>query len=313
MTAAAALLIAATNLPGGLPGLTITNGETAIALPTAEGPRVLAFGPANGPSLIDGNVSNSVYSDLGVYRILGGSRMWAAPEEWPATYAPETGPYTVTRLPDGARVEAGPTTLGWARAITVSLPVHGRAARIVYRLENRARTARTAAPWALTVPRGPGVALMPAEPVLATGGPLTPLRSLSLWSYTDLADRKYAFGPKLLRVRVEPSCTSYQKIGGSVTPGWLGWVSGRSVFVKRSRYDPAAPYPDRGANAEIYASGNYGELEMLGPLVRLAPGASATLVEAWAWDELNSDPPTDDEGLLRALAPALAAAEALLP
>jgi len=53
------------------------------------------------------------------------------------------------------------------------------------------------------------------------------------------------------------------------------------AFVKRVPWDDAARYTDLGSNCETYVSGSFVELESLGPLQRLEPGASTEYVEHW--------------------------------
>ena len=46
-----------------------------------------------------------------------------------------------------------------------------------------------------------------------------------------------------------------------------------------------ATYPDRGCNTESYCDERIVELEVLGPLEKLAPGAASHLVETWELQE----------------------------
>jgi hypothetical protein len=65
------------------------------------------------------------------------------------------------------------------------------------------------------------------------------------------------------------------------TVGWAAFARDGDLFVKRFAYDPKAAYADLGANTEVYTSGDMLELETLGPLGKIAPGASAEHVEQW--------------------------------
>ena len=55
-----------------------------------------------------------------------------------------------------------------------------------------------------------------------------------------------------------------------------------ALFVKRFGWEPGAAYPDGGCNAEVFTAGGYMELESLGPLTTLEPGASVEHVERWS-------------------------------
>lgn len=93
------------------------------------------------------------------------------------------------------------------------------------------------------------------------------------------------------------------KVGMKVREGWAAWHDEENdvVFVMFFPVKKGAKYPDSGSNFEIWTSGagtiqvngkdvpsEYSpdtanmELEVMGPLTRLAPGESATLDVTWA-------------------------------
>jgi len=53
------------------------------------------------------------------------------------------------------------------------------------------------------------------------------------------------------------------------------------MFVKRFGWVEGATYPDGGVNFETFSNEDFLELESLGPLVALDPGASASHEERW--------------------------------
>ena len=70
-------------------------------------------------------------------------------------------------------------------------------------------------------------------------------------------------------------------MGARVPAGWLAYAAHDCLFVKTFPYEDAAHYPDDGCNAEIFANNAFLELESLGPLSEIPPGASVTHVENW--------------------------------
>jgi hypothetical protein len=60
------------------------------------------------------------------------------------------------------------------------------------------------------------------------------------------------------------------------------------------------PHPDNNCNCEIYCNDKFIELETLGPLTQLVPGASVRHVETW--DVLDNTDSLPDE--VRKLLPA---------
>ncbi len=75
------------------------------------------------------------------------------------------------------------------------------------------------------------------------------------------------------------------KIGADCREGWICFNNRTSgyVYVKTFDYQNGKTYPDSGASVQVYTYSNYNvlEVEVLGPLVNLAPGDSTILVENW--------------------------------
>jgi hypothetical protein len=61
----------------------------------------------------------------------------------------------------------------------------------------------------------------------------------------------------------------------------LGYLNAGNLFVKRIEYQEDKTYPDNGCNLEIFAKPDMLDLESLGPLVQLAPGAAIEHGETW--------------------------------
>ncbi|HIE04530.1 MAG TPA: DUF4380 domain-containing protein [Candidatus Latescibacteria bacterium] len=75
------------------------------------------------------------------------------------------------------------------------------------------------------------------------------------------------------------------KIGADSDGGWICYVDERDgyAYVKTFEYFPGETYPDSNASVEVFTSSGlpYVEVEVLSPLVELAPGGSYTFVEDW--------------------------------
>ncbi len=71
------------------------------------------------------------------------------------------------------------------------------------------------------------------------------------------------------------------KIGYFNSIGWIAyWLDGM-LFRKTFDVQKNLHYPDNNCNAEMYCNNRFVELESLGPLTRLDPGASVTHIEKW--------------------------------
>ena len=73
-----------------------------------------------------------------------------------------------------------------------------------------------------------------------------------------------------------------QKIGVMNKAGWAAYARQGTVFVKRYPFKDGAAYPDYGCNTEVYTASTFIEVETLGPLTTLAPGATAEHTERWS-------------------------------
>jgi len=84
-------------------------------------------------------------------------------------------------------------------------------------------------------------------------------------------------------VRTSTTSATHSRTRDSIEThrGWCAWVRDRVVFIKPFGWEPWATYPDVGSNNELYAAGDYLEIETLGPLVTLAPGERTTHIERW--------------------------------
>jgi hypothetical protein len=268
----------------GLPHcLRLSNGTVEVVVTTDVGPRMLRYAFAGGENVLGEVPEGKVVTELGEWRAIGGHRLWHAPEAKPRTYAPDNAPVRHETLAGGAvrltqSVESG---VGVEKQMTVTLDPSGTRVTIGHRLTNRNLWDVELAPWALTILAGGGTVVLPQEPYASHDDALLPARPLVLWHYTNLADPRFAMGPKYIRLRADASMPEPQKIGVGNKQGWAAYHRARTLFVKRTAYRDGAAYPDYGSNFETYTAGSFVEVESLGPLERLAPGASADHVERW--------------------------------
>jgi hypothetical protein len=112
-------------------------------------------------------------------------------------------------------------------------------------------------------------------------------------------------------VRQEPGAPTKAKVGLYNHMGWAAYQRGDTALVKRYGTDAPGPYPDLGCNTEIFTNESMLELETLGPLVRLDPGAEAVHDEHWSI--LQADIGPTDEDLELGLLPVIDALPALRP
>ena len=141
----------------------------------------------------------------------------------------------------------------------------------------------------------PGGAAFVPQPKPEDPNGLLPDRTLVLWPYTDMSDPRHVWGKEFLIVRSQDA-PHPTKIGFGAPDGWAAYANHNHLFVKRFAYDGAARYPDHGASVEVYTATGMLEMETLGPLQTLPPGASVEHVEEWY---LLDGPAVTDENSAR--------------
>jgi hypothetical protein len=125
---------------------------------------------------------------------------------------------------------------------------------------------------------------------------LAPTNPLVMWAFTDFSDPRWALLRKYLILRHDAAQPSPQKSGLFHTDPWGAYWNAGVLFVKRASADPARQYPDFGCSFEIWTNGVTLELETLGPLTTLEPGARLEHVERWSLHRV-SEPLWTNDGL----------------
>jgi hypothetical protein len=103
-----------------------------------------------------------------------------------------------------------------------------------------------------------------------------------MWAYTNFADKRWLFTRKYVALRQDPGERSPQKTGLFNVNTRAAYLLGSDLFIKRSQADSTAQYPDFHCSLEIFTNGDFLELETLGPLVDLVPGAAIEHLERWS-------------------------------
>lgn len=307
-TARAEVQVTRVPCPGQGQCVRLANDTVEVLVASDVGPRVVRYAFLGGDNLLAWGLQDAVKTDLGTWRPLGGHRLWTAPEHMPRSYSPDNDPVDVKI--DGATVtltQAVEPRTGIEKVLVVTLAPTGTGVRVGHTLVNRGLWSVEVSPWALTIMNPGGTVLLPQEPYASHDDALLPVRAMTLWAYTDLSDPRWQIGPRFLRLRTDPSRAGSQKVGIANRQGWAAYHRNGELFVKRYVWDETARYPDFGVNTETYTAGAFIELETLGPLAALAPGASASHEERWYLFR-GVEQPATDAALATALAPHLAAA-----
>jgi len=284
----------------------VTNGDVEVIVTGDVGPRVIRFGFVGGQNLFKEFTEQLGKSGEEKFQARGGDRVWKAPEDPVATWAPDNGPIEVQLTPTGlvAREPNEPLTQ-LQKEIEVVMAPSGTAVKVAHRITNHSLFPLELAPRALTMMAQGGVAVSGFPPRGHHPANLEATNPLVMWAYTNLADPRWKFTKKYLTLRQDPNNRDPQKLGLFNSDTWAAYLLNGEAFIKRTQSDPSKTYPDFGCSFETFTNQDFLEIETLGPMTRLKPGQTAELVEHWGLFRNVKPTALTDEELDRALLSAL--------
>ncbi len=246
------------------------------------GPRIVRLiSKWTGENLFAETPEFSVRVPFGEYHYYGGHRIWIAPESTQASYIPDDIGASVKEVTGGYRI-AGAMEPGTELRKSVTVQVSSEQPFIIvkHRIENCGKTAVKLSPWAITMLRPKGVAILPQQVGNVDDGGLQPNRRFSLWAYSRVNDSRLCLGDEFITVKSDSIAGPF-KLGYFNPHGWLGYVYDDLMFVKRFGVRRDEEYPDFGSNCEVYVDARSLELETLGPLAVLEPKLDVVHTETW--------------------------------
>jgi hypothetical protein len=257
--------------------LFIDGGAVTVIASLDFGIRILGLCPSGGENLFYEQEKGADYlCTKEGWRVHGGHRLAFAPES-EKTYWPDNAPVRYSILEDGVRLEQEKD--GFLNVEkTVELQFTDGGLTVDHIIRNAGDAAITGAPWAITEVAPGGAMTMPwKSPPDFTA---VPERFVSLWNTTSLADKRVTFTENAVEIRQLP-LEDYFKVGFFSFDGVVHYQNKGYIFTKSAQTMTGAAYPDNGVNVEIFACKYMMELETLGPLSALEPGASCKHREKW--------------------------------
>ena len=266
--------------------------DLKLIVTTEVGPRILYFGPENGPNMLLVRKEHEGLKD-GEYHSYGGHRLWIAPEKKPNTYTPDSFPVLEEVIENGVMLSSPIDEFGIQKSM--SIIVRPWFFEILHEVTNHSYKPVTLAPWAITVMAPGGEVLVPQNPTRPQGDDnLLPIQSIVLWGYTEMTDPRYSWGRRVIRLRSTDDLHP-TKFGAFVHAGLAAYSNLGYTFLKRFYTYHGEPLPDRGCNFESYTKQGMLEVESLAPLQTIEPGKkSDTHIERWTLTE-GVAPDGDDE------------------
>jgi hypothetical protein len=265
----------------GLPVAVLENEHLRLEYLTNAGPRIVGLSYHGLPNLLADLHDKTVDTPLGKYFFLGGHRLWISPESLEKTYIPDKTGLEVTQIPNGVKLTGlSEPVSGVRKSLLVELEANRPVVRLVHSVFNENPDPILIAPWAISMFRQGGTAILPQPFGNTDPQGLLPNRLLELWPYTRINDARIVLRDDFILVRAQPDLPPL-KLGYSNTAGWLAYWRDGILFQKSFDLHPGDSYPDGGCNAEVYCNDRFIELESLGSLGSLASGRATTLRETW--------------------------------
>jgi hypothetical protein len=275
----------------------VTNGEVELIVTGDVGPRIILYGFVGGQNLFKEFPDQLGKSGEKEFQLRGGDRVWKAPEDPIATWAPDNVPVAIRITPTGvvASEPVEPLTQ-LQKEIEVSLAPSGTNVTVTYRITNHALFSLEFAPWALTMMAQGGTVVSGFPPRGHHPQNLEATNPLVMWAYTDLSDPRWKLTRKYLTLHQDPNNSEAQKLGMFNSNTWAAYILNGEAFVKRITADPSKQYPDFGCSFEAFTNNEFLEVETLGPLSKVDPGRTVELVEHWGlFKDVHIGAITDDE------------------
>ena len=274
----------------------LSNDMIELIITADVGPRIMRAGFSGERNLFKEFDEQMGQTGGTEWRAFGGHRLWHAPEAIPRSYQPDNTPITI--IDEGLTVRAlqpTETATGIQKEMVITLSPDSAEATVVHRLGNHNLWPVELAPWALSVMAPGGVGILPLPPRGSHDEFLLPSSSIALWPYTDLSDPRYTFCETAILVQQDPRNTVEQKIGVYAPDGWAGYALDGFLFVTRFEVEAGAAYPDLNCTHEFFINDAILEVETLGPLARVEPGAWVEHTEHWRFFRDVAAPRGEDD------------------
>ncbi len=284
----------------------VSNGEVELILTGDVGPRVIRFGFVGGQNVFKEFADQIGTSGEEKFQLRGGDRVWKAPEDPVATWAPDNLPVEISITANGliARAPVEPLTR-LQKEIEVRMASRGTEVDVYHRITNRSLFSLEYSAWALTMMAPGGVAITGFPPRGRHPINLEPTNPLVMWAYTNLSDKRWVFTKKYMTLKQDPNNPEAQKLGMFNAETWGAYALNGEVFIKRAKAIPGETYPDFGCSLEFFTNNEFLEMETLGPLAKVLPGKTAEQVEQWSLHRNVPITEVTDEAIDSAILPLL--------
>lgn len=243
--------------------------------------RIMRFGYVTGANYLWENEalagkSRDPKSTSNEWMNFGGDKLWPAPQErwgWPPDVEIDSGGYEVKELPGGKlQVTGKPSKKHGIRFVReICLDPDSPTLLIKNTVVNTSSQPQEWSVWEVCQINRPVWAEIPTSGKKWPGG---------YFAFKDNAPDGSFIKKRRDGIRITANPKKSAKIGSDSRRGYATANVGGRQFTLSMDKAPGGTYPDSGCVVEIYTNADpdkYVELELLGPVVKLAPGQSYTV------------------------------------
>lgn len=260
----------------------IETGDCRMIATADIGPRIVHLSRGDGGNLLklfEDQIGKTGGND---WRLVGGHRVWHAPEDPVKSYIPDNDAVEVEILSEDALCLSVSLIPEVQKSITMRVAKKGRGFEVVNRIQNTSEKPIRTASWGITTLIPGGVGYLPIPKAPSATQALCASFQINLWDYTSFSDPSFVWRPDWIEFHQERAL-SKQKVGTFAVNPWLAYRLGDSVVLKTFNFGEqdlaASEFPDMGSNVEVYFDEDMFEMEGLSPWKHLNPGESVSHTE----------------------------------
>jgi len=285
--------------------LKLENGLIELVVALDFGPRIIHFSLCGKENMFYTDPEKKPLGDMlevyGTERCIlyGGHRIWISPEILPRCYHPDNEPVTAEQSENGVIVKGAIEKFNNIQKIMeINMFPDLPEVEINHSIVNCGMWDIEYACWCITMfdKGGKGIIPMPSD---KTG--LLHNRSISLWDYSDMSDKRVYWGKDFITLKQDPNCATPFKLGINNTDGWGAYFNKGQAFFKFFEPNNDGILPDNGCSYESYTNDFMFEAETLSEIALVEPGGVLSHTEEWEIYETDGIPGNDETEIRKAV------------
>jgi len=272
----------------------LTNGDIEVVVTVDMGPRIIRYALVGGENVFC-EAPDRVLDQKTGFRLLGGHRLWHAPEDLKRCYGPDNDPVKWQEIENGILVAGNPEpNTGMLKEMEISIEEEGTEVYVLHRITNNNWWPIEFAAWGLSMMAPGGKEIIPLNQEMTA-----PLANnfLAFWPYVKLNDHRIWYGSEYITLTQDPSHKPPFKLGVKNNQGWAAYFNKGQLFVKQFFPEEGQKYPDGGMTYETYTTDFMLEMETLSPMYTVDPGDCVEHEEIWMIIDGVECPENNDDSI----------------